>query len=50
MMEETSLYRNDLKNIGCAADAKLLDTISGKLYNLSTKLQDKAKKLERDRM
>ena len=49
MMEDTALYRNDLENIGCAADAKLLDTINSKLYNLSSKLQDKVRMLEQDR-
>ena len=48
MVEETALYRNDLEGIGCAADAKLLDTINSKLYILSNKLQDRAKILEQN--
>lgn len=49
MMEDAASYRNDLENIGCSADAKLLDTITGKLYNLSANLQDKVRMLEQDR-
>jgi hypothetical protein len=44
MMMDTASYRNDLEEIGCKAEAKLLDTICSKLNILSEKLTDKVRK------
>lgn len=39
-------YKNYLEEIGCMAEAKKLDTVCGKLYNLSNQLQNKCKKMK----
>ena len=41
-MTDMACWRNDLEGIGCKKEAKLLDTIVGKLNLLCEKLNEKA--------
>lgn len=43
VMEDCIGYRNRLEEIRCSAEAKRLDTIAGKLYDLLLRLKDKNK-------
>lgn len=42
--EDLIHYTHELEELGCKAEAKKLDTVTGKLYNLEYDLYSKTKK------